>query len=281
MSAAPSMQLDAGSQRGMPRRPLFVPLDVIVLRSGIPENLPGRCADLSEGGVGAVVAGELIPGQQVAIELRLPNMGVPVRARALVRYQQRLRCGLQFVGLTPEQREMIRYWVARVPAKPAAPPKEEPAPATAPAASLERKVRKIRVRRRRFYALLALTVTLAGFGWWQWERSWKELEGAAAVTPDAGAPLKVSPEVMSRHITFKTDPAYPEAARQAGMQGVVVLDAVIGADGTVNRLTPVDGPALLVQSATAAVESWRFEPYLSDGKPRDVETTIAVEFKLQ
>lgn len=281
MSAAPSMQLDAASQRGMPRRPLFVPLDVIVLRSGIPENLPGRCTDLSESGVGAVVAGELIPGQQVAIELRLPNMGVPVRARALVRFQQRLRCGLQFVGLTPEQREMIRYWASRIPAKPVAAPKEVPATADIPTVTVERRVRRIRVRLRRFYALLALTVAMVALGWWQWDRSWKELEGRAVVRPEAGGPLKVSPDVMSRHITLKVDPVYPEDARRAGLQGVVVLDAVIGADGTVTRLTPVNGPDLLVQAATAAVESWKFEPYLFDGNPRDVETTIAVEFRLQ
>ncbi len=277
MSAAPSMQLDTASQRGIPRRPLFVPLDVIVLRSGIPENLPGRCTDLSEGGVGAIVAGELIPGQQVAIELRLPNMGVPVRSRALVRYQQRLRCGLQFVGLTPEQREMIRYWASRVPVKPTAEREVEPTMSAVPAP--ERKIRKLRVRRRQFYALLALSVVAAALGWWQWERSWKELEGTSAAAPDA--PVKVSPEIMSRHITFKTDPVYPEAARQAGLQGVVALDVVIGSDGAVKRLMPLGGPDLLVQAATAAVESWRFESYLFEGRPRDVETTITVEFRLK
>ena len=56
MSAAASMSLEVTSQRGNARRPLFVPLDVIVLRSGIPESLPGRCTDLSEGGVGAGIA---------------------------------------------------------------------------------------------------------------------------------------------------------------------------------------------------------------------------------
>jgi protein TonB len=280
MSAARSMQLDASSQRGAPRRPLFVPLDVIVLRSGIPENLPGRCTDLSEGGVGAIVAGELIMGQQVAIELRLPNMGVPIRARALVRYQQRLQCGLQFVGLTPEQREMIRYWASRVPTKTVEEPKEEPNLEATPA-SVERKVRRVRVRKQQFYAALALSLTVASLAWWQWERSWKELERTSAAISDTPAPLRVSPEIISRHITFKTDPAYPEAARRAGTQGVVALDVVIGSDGAVKRLTPVSGPDLLVQAAMAAVETWKFESYLFEGKPRDVETTITVEFRLK
>ena len=278
MSAAPLLSLDTAPQRATPRRPLFVPLDVIVLRSGIPESLPGRCTDLSEAGVGAVVAGELIPGQQVVVELRLPNLGLPVHARALVRYQQRLRCGLQFVGVTPEQREMIRFWASRVPAKVAAEPKEEPA--VVPPGEGTKRVRKIRVRLPRIYALLALGAIVVSLGWWQWDRSWKELEDPHAITPAAGGSLRVSPEIMGRRITYKVDPAYPETARQTGMQGVVVMDALIGGDGAVKRLVPVRGPDLLVQAATTAVESWKFEPYLFDGKPREVETTITVDFRL-
>ena len=90
MSAAPSMAFEREPRRVFSRHPLNVPLDLIALRSGVPENLPGRCTDISEAGVGAVVAGEVAKGQQVAVELRLPNVGVPVRARAVVRYQSRL-----------------------------------------------------------------------------------------------------------------------------------------------------------------------------------------------
>src|SRR5215471_17218049 len=215
MSAAPSMSLDASSQRAIPRRPLFVPLDVIVLRSGIPENLPGRCTDLSEGGVGAIVAGDLIPGQQVAVELRLPNVGVPMRARALVRYQQRLRCGLQFVGLMPEQREMIRYWASRTPARQT--PEVKAESVTLPAASAKTKGRRIRVRLDLVYTLVAVVGMIVGVGWWRWERSWKDLE-KNVVTPTTGETLRVSSEVMARRISFKTDPVYPEAARLAGTQ---------------------------------------------------------------
>src|ERR1017187_3451451 len=113
MSAATSLALKKTPRRNSPRYPTNVALDVIALRSGVPENLPGRCTDLSEGGVGGMVAGELAAGQQVAIELRLPNVGLPVRARALVRYQGKLRCGFEFVGMSVEQHEMIRYWAYR------------------------------------------------------------------------------------------------------------------------------------------------------------------------
>ncbi len=118
MSAATSMALEKAPRRGSPRYPVNVAFDVIALRSGVPENLPGRCTDLSEGGVGGMVAGELASGQQVAVELRLPNVGVPVRARALVRYHGRLRCGFEFVGLSVEQQELIRYWAYRLAPRP-------------------------------------------------------------------------------------------------------------------------------------------------------------------
>jgi periplasmic protein TonB len=85
---------------------------------------------------------------------------------------------------------------------------------------------------------------------------------------------------MEQRILAKAEPLYPEAARTAGTEGLVVLDAVIGADGNVERLRAVSGPNLLVQSASEAVRSWRFEPYLSSGKAVEVETTIAVDFRL-
>lgn len=283
MSAAPSLALEKAQRRAFPRQPVRVALDVIALRSGLPENLPGRCTDLSETGVGGIIAGELVPGQQVAVELRLPNVGVPVRARALVRYQEQLRCGLQFVGLPVEQREMIRYWLYRAAAQREQISEESGAPkadSVTAAAVTERRGRRIRVRLRRFYALAALMASLAGLAWWQWQRSWTELEAQASFAAGAGSPLRVSPEIMERRIVYKANPIYPEAARRAGKQGMVVLDAVIGADGTVRRVRAVSGPDLLAQSAADAVQSWTFEPYQADGKPVEVETTIAVEFRL-
>jgi TonB family protein len=299
MSAAPSPALDPTPQRGFPRHAINVPLDLIALRSGVPENLPGRCMDLCEAGVGAVVAGELTAGQQVAVELRLPNVGVPVRARALVRYQSRLRCGLEFVGLSVEQREMIRYWVYRSASEAAdftdlrdlkeksstrnnfkkegtaeRAEGETPMAAEQPIVRLKR---SLRIGRRRFYMLFACMLTLAGLGWWQWQRSWNELETRALV---AGSSLRVSPETMEKRVVTKVDPVYPEAARIEKTEGLVVLDALIAPDGSVLRLRPVSGPDLLVQSAKEAVQSWKFEPYLSSGKAVEVETTISVDFRL-
>jgi len=297
MSAAPSLALEKTQRRAHPRRPVHVPLDVIALRSGVPENLPGRCTDLSETGVGAVIAGELVPDQQVAVELRLPNVGVPVRARALVRYQSRLCCGLEFTGLSAEQRAMIRYWVDRSASASVDfrdLRREEPAATAgmkmetvAPAQPIAKPTRRIRIGRRGIYVLVACVLALAGLGWWQWQRSWSdlethELETRAAVAEQGSqvAPETVSAETMANRIVTKAEPAYPEAARRAGTEGLVVLDAVIAPDGSVKTLRPVSGPDLLVQSATEAVQSWKFEPYLSNGEAVEVETTIAVEFRL-
>jgi len=290
MSAARSPVLEETRERGFNRHPINVPLDLIALRSGVPDNLPGRCTDISEAGVGAVVAGELAAGLQVAVELRLPNVGVPVRARALVRYQSRLRCGFEFVGLSVEQREMIRYWIYRSASEPLEfrdskhdfkkEEIDEPATAVAPVAVAELPAKpgpRIRIGQGGFYALCVCMLALAGLGWWQWQWSWNELEARATV---AQSGLRVSPETMEKRIVTKVEPVYPEAARKAGLQGLVVMDAVIAPDGSVKRLRPVSGPDLLAQSATAAVQSWKFEPYLSSGKPVEVETTIAIEFRL-
>ena len=189
MSAVPSPAFGETPQRLFPRRPLNVPLDLIALRSGIPETLPGRCTDLSEAGVGVVVAGELTAGQQVALALRLPNTGVAIRARALVRYQSRFHCGLEFVGLAAEQREAIRYWGFRSTPQPTnyrdfKIKKKKLRLREAPVAIAGRDAKpqaKIRIGRHGLYVLLAGMLALAGLGWWQWQRAWSELEGQTPV----------------------------------------------------------------------------------------------------
>jgi protein TonB len=289
MSAAASPALEKSQRRNSPRRPINVPLDLILLRSGVPENLPGRCTDLSEGGVGGMIAGELSVGQHVAVELRIPKVGVPVRARAQVRYQGGLRYGFEFLGLPVEQREMIRYWAYQLgnpqlnvneeeeKDQPAEPAVSEPSAMVVP---VEKSGPTIKVRFRRFHLLLAAMLLVAGLGWWQWQRSWKELEMGAQAATGEEAPLRVSPDTMEMRIVSKVDPVYPEEARQKGMQGLAVLDAVIAADGTVTKLRPVMGDDQLVKSAAEAVRSWKFEPYQSSGRAVAVETTIAVEFRL-
>jgi len=77
-------------------------------------------------------------------------------------------------------------------------------------------------------------------------------------------------------------PKYPEAARQARMQGVVVLECVIGTNGRVKSVKVLRGmPLGLTQSAVAAVKKWRFKPSTLNGKPVSVIYILTVRFTLQ
>jgi len=281
MSAAVAMALKGSESRKSARQPISVALDVIILRSGVPENLPGRCLDLSEGGVGAMVAGELSPGQQVAVEIRLPDVGLPLRARALVRYQSKLRSGFEFVGLPRQQQDMIYYWAHRFSPLPIRSAKNEEdgvkrttmgVPAMISRRSLWSRFRSL------FMATALLLLGAAGGGYWHWQHSWHELETDVYAAQEA--PLKVPAETMEQRIISKAEPVYPEQARQAERQGLAVLDAVVGEDGSVEQVRAISGDALLVKAAADAVRQWKFEPYQFSGRPVRVETTLAVEFQL-
>jgi TonB family protein len=282
MSAAPAMALRASESRKFARQPISVALDVIALRSGVPENLPGRCLDLSEGGVGAMVAAELSAGQQVAIELRLPNVGVPFRSRARVRYQGKLRCGFEFIGLPEDQQEIVRYWNRRLPRQPIRDMRREDAAAKPPTMNeLAANPRWASFLRFRGLFLTAGVLILAGVaatGYWHWQHSWHELETDAYAAQET--PLRVPAETMEKRIVSKTEPLYPEQARQAGTQGLAVLDTIIAEDGSVEQVHAISGDALLVKAAADAVRQWKFQPYRFSGRPMRVETNIAVEFQL-
>lgn len=193
MSVVPSLSPipEPGPGRNVPRHAITVPLDVITLRSGIPESLPGRCTDISEAGVGVAVAGELAVNQHVGIEVRLPHVALPLRARAIVRHHTRLQCGLQFVNLSVEQREMIRYWAGRN----AEQCKEEILPGIR-VEELElqlpvtRPVKRrlwgaIRIRRQHVLVLLALTLLLTLGGWLYWQWAWRKLESPGSTATAA------------------------------------------------------------------------------------------------
>jgi hypothetical protein len=186
MSALPSPTsvTNPPSRRAFRRYPLDARLDVITLRSGIPDSVPGRCTNLSEEGVGAVIAAELATEQHVGIELKLPHVSVPLQARAVVRHDNGLHFGLQFLKMSPEQREMIRYWAHRsVPAESAMLSPEAAAPLAEPETAMTEapvdegtRRKRVRIRRRRFFMLAAVILTLVLLAWWRWQKAWEELE---------------------------------------------------------------------------------------------------------
>ena len=76
-------------------------------------------------------------------------------------------------------------------------------------------------------------------------------------------------------------PVYPPDAKKARIQGTVVLDAIIGKDGTVEKLVVQSGPSALQQSALDAVRQWTYKPFLLNGDPVDAKTTINVVYSLK
>lgn len=78
----------------------------------------------------------------------------------------------------------------------------------------------------------------------------------------------------------KVIPIYPALAKEMRQSGTVVLAATISKDGAISNLRVVSGPAVLQQSAIDAVSQWRYRPYLLNGQPVEVETTINVIFTL-
>jgi bla regulator protein BlaR1 len=102
------------------------------------------------------------------------------------------------------------------------------------------------------------------------------------VEPSEGStPVRVPGEVMNGLVLKKVPPDYPETARQAHLQGTVVLDATISKDGDVENLRIISGHPMLAPSAIEAVKQWKYEPYLLNGEPVEVETQLQVNFTLQ
>ena len=75
-------------------------------------------------------------------------------------------------------------------------------------------------------------------------------------------------------------PKYPKDAKKAGISGTVVLKATIAKDGRVKDPEYVSGPEELTDAAIKAVQKWKYQPMLLNGKPVEVSTNISVEFKL-
>ena len=103
---------------------------------------------------------------------------------------------------------------------------------------------------------------------------------AAMVRQELSGPVRVSTGVMSGNLIYKVSPMYPPIARQAGVEGTVVLQATISQSGTIENLRVISGPPMLQQAALAAVRTWLYRPYLLSGQPVEVETTVNVVFKL-
>jgi periplasmic protein TonB len=92
--------------------------------------------------------------------------------------------------------------------------------------------------------------------------------------------VRVSSGVSQGNLVRRIQPVYPALARQARVQGAVVLEATISENGDIVDLHVVSGHPMLVAAAVEAVKQWRYKPYLLNGLPVSVETQIQVNFRL-
>lgn len=278
MSAA-SPNPPTSNRRRRTRYAIALPVDITVLRSGVPDAIPGRTVDFGEGGMAAILAGELRTGDTVGIELKLQGTPEPLLAKAVVRHHHELRCGMEFQQLSLEQREIIRDWSIRgVPLRSVAPLRP---PVIEPAATLANPPIPRKRIRRWLGITAALIFLIAAVAGWQWYRGWQELESHIdPQTASEASVERVPPSEVEHLVVHKVDPVYPEDAKRANLQGVVVLATVIGRDGNVEKVRPVSGPDVLASAAMDAVRWWRFQPYLVNGKPVEIETMVAVDFRL-
>ncbi|HZQ41777.1 MAG TPA: energy transducer TonB [Acidobacteriaceae bacterium] len=97
---------------------------------------------------------------------------------------------------------------------------------------------------------------------------------ASGTSTPSGA-VRISGGVMAGQLISRVDPVYPDT----DAQGTVVLHAIIGPDGTVQQLSVISGPPPLVKAAVDAVRQWTYRPYLLNGDPVSVDTTVTVSFK--
>jgi TonB family protein len=99
-------------------------------------------------------------------------------------------------------------------------------------------------------------------------------------TIESAGAIRVNPSVMDENLIVQRVPAYPEAAKLSGVQGDVVMQALISKEGTVKRVHVVEGDSRLRTAAEEAVYKWRYRPYVLHGQPVEVATTVTVNFNL-
>lgn len=92
--------------------------------------------------------------------------------------------------------------------------------------------------------------------------------------------VRLSAGVAGGLLQKKTPPVYPSIARAAHVAGTVVIQATISKAGVVESPHVVSGPVMLRQAALDAVRNWRYRPYLLNGEPVEVETTVNIVFTL-
>jgi protein TonB len=94
------------------------------------------------------------------------------------------------------------------------------------------------------------------------------------------APIPVGGNVQPPRVINRVAPEYPILAHQAGIQGEVIISAVIDTKGNVVNMKVVSGPALLYEAAMKALAQWKFEPTYLNGEPVAIRWNATVNFRI-
>ena len=108
------------------------------------------------------------------------------------------------------------------------------------------------------------------------------LSSTPVAVPKIATPqrVRVSSGVQQGLRVRNVNPTYPPLARQARIQGVVILQALISKNGDIENLQLISGHPMLAPAAIEAVKQWKYKPYLLNGEPVEVETQVQVNFTL-
>jgi protein TonB len=98
--------------------------------------------------------------------------------------------------------------------------------------------------------------------------------------PVKAAPVRVGGAVSAPRLIYRVDPEYPDIAQRAQIEGVVILEATVAANGTVQDARVLRSHSVLDQAALDAVRQWRYEPLLFNGTPTPFVLTVTVSFGL-
>lgn len=112
------------------------------------------------------------------------------------------------------------------------------------------------------------------------EKSGDSVVNAGQTARLKGAPVWLAPEQAEQRLRNRVEPTYPPAARETHRAGDVVLEILVGEDGSVTTARVVSGDALLSPAALDAVRHWQYEPYRANQHPAQFETEVTLRFAL-
>lgn len=94
------------------------------------------------------------------------------------------------------------------------------------------------------------------------------------------ARLHVSQAVAEKNVVYKVPPRYPIEAKEKHITGDVILGVTIDHSGSISELKVISGDPVLAQAAADAVKQWKYKPYLLNGEPVLVDTTVKITFRM-